>query len=199
MSYRNKRTAPSKKRPLLHRFIGTMLKSRAGANNDGKADMSDSNDQTSVPSGKKLHPINSNPIGPAWVKVTPMEMLKSRADANNDGKVTREEMQEYFSNADLNSALVSQLKKMVAMQGIAAAVIIVVLAIVTGFAIQLAKESHVTDSVFVDKSGNAVQCASKEMQVSDNGVLTNKANQAAIRTLKAPAVSHPLNSKVPDK
>merc|ERR1711981_696463 len=50
-----------------------------------------------------------------------------------------------------------------------------------------------------DKSGNAVQCASKEMEVSDNGVLTNKANQAAIRTLKAPAASHPLNSKVPDK
>ena len=139
-----------------------------------------------------------------------MPMINSRADINHDGKVTQDEIQEYFTHADFNEALVSQYKKLMIIQTVAAILIIIVLATVTGLAIQLSKESHVTDSTFVGKDGNAVQCASREMEVASDGVLTmkNQGNQGiqdetesrtVIRTLKAPSVSHPLNSKVPDK
>ena len=127
------------------------------------------------------------------------DMLESRADTDHDGKVSAEELKNYFSHADMNEALVSQYRKILTVQAVVAVVIVVVLGTVTGLAIQLAKESHVTDGTFVDKAGNDVQCASKEMEVTEDGVLKNKANQAGIRTLKVPAVSHPLNSKVPDK
>ena len=82
---------------------------------------------------------------------------------------------------------------------IAAIIIIITLAAVTGLAIQYAKESHVKGSVFVDKGGNPVQCASNEIEMGSDGLLKNKQGEGGVRTLKALAISHPLNSKVPDK
>jgi len=132
-----------------------------------------------------------------------MPMIQSRADKDHDGTLSRNELQEFFTQADLNQALVSQYRKLLLFQTAAAVLIIIVLATVTGLAVQLSKESHVNGSTFVGKDGNPVQCASKELAVAPDGKLKmkNQGNDVVIRTqaLKIPSVSHPLNSKVPDK
>ena len=129
---------------------------------------------------------------------TTMSEVAKRGDANHDGKLTRGELQEFLASVDINQSLVKQYNKILALVSVAAIVIIIALAVVTGLAIELSKESHVKDKFFVDTDGNAVQCTSGEIEIS-NGLLTDKKSKGGIRTLKALAVSHPLNSKVPDK
>lgn len=129
---------------------------------------------------------------------TTMREIVDRGDTNHDGKLTRAELKEFLSSVDINKNLVKQYKKIMMLVSVAAIVIIIALAIVTGLAIEYSKESHVKNKLFVDKDGSAVQCASDEIEIS-NGLLTNKKNKGGVRTLKALAVSHPLNSKVPDK
>ena len=129
-----------------------------------------------------------------------MPMIKARADVDHDGVVTKADIQEYFSHADFNESLVQQYKKLFIIQTVAAALIIIVLATVTGIAVQFSKESHVMGNIFVNLEGNAVQCVSKELDVASDGVLKLKDQEnTVVRTLKVPSVSHPLNSKVPDK
>ena len=129
-----------------------------------------------------------------------MPMIQARADADHDGKVTQSELQEFFSHADFNEALVRQYRKLLIIQAVAAFLIIIVLATVTGLAVQFLKESHVKDNTFIDLDGNPVQCASNELEVALDGTLLGKdQDKTKIRTFKAPSVSHPLNSKVPDR
>ena len=127
-----------------------------------------------------------------------MQELVQRGDTDHDGKISREEMKKFFTSVDLNKTLVKQYQKIMVLVSIAAIVIILSLAIVTGLAVEYSKESHVKDKLFVDKDGSAVQCTSDAIEISD-GLLTNKKNKGGVRTLKALAISHPLNSKVPDK
>ena len=132
------------------------------------------------------------------VQTAMFEIAQRGNDHDHDGKLSRAELKEFLASVDINKTLVKQYNKIMALVSIAAIVIIVALAVVTGLSIELSKESHVKDKLFVDKDGNAVQCASDEIQIS-NGLLTDKKSKGGIRTLKALGVSHPLNSKVPDK
>ena len=173
----------------------------------------DNSNTSNVDGPMQLQPEEKKPRSRTASTSSIMAMLQSRGDADNDGKITKEELENFFSHVDLNEALVSQYRKLLFVQTVAAVLIIIVLATVTGLAVQLSKESHVMDATFVGKDGTAVQCASKELEVGSDGLLTMKKNEykdgiiqdetesqkTVIRTLKAPSVSHPLNSKVPDK
>lgn len=187
------------KQLIEQKMIGLDANSNAGSPSQAKNKKLKSKKKSKSPSIKTNQTVDA------------LSMLQARADADNDGKISEKELQEYFSEVDLNEALVSQYRKLLLVQAVASVLIIIVLATVTGLAIQLSKESHVTDGTFVGKEGNAIQCASKELEVGADGVLTMKKQdnqgiqdeieppKTVIRTLKAPSVSHPLNSKVPDK
>ena len=75
--------------------------------------------------------------------------------------ITKEEFSKFLAATDVNQALVVQYKRILVLQTIIAVMIVAALACVTAIAVEASKESHVSDSVFVDSGDNAVQCASK--------------------------------------
>ena len=126
-------------------------------------------------------------------------MHQTSIDKDGDVQISQEEMNKWLIDKGIDKTLVTHYKKILIGFAAFSFLIVVLLSIVTFGAVQGLKEVHVVGNELADGNGNSVQCSSKEMAISDTGVLKSKKNQAPVHTLSAPCVQQALNSKVPDK
>jgi hypothetical protein len=120
-------------------------------------------------------------------------------DVDGDGKISEDEIHDFIRNASMEKFQNQAYKKLL----IAISILLVIMTAtavgLTFVAIELAKESHIEDSVMVDLDGEPVQCASNVMNV-ENGALIDRESQGLVSvSAQTEWTRHSLTSRVPDR